>query len=571
MTTSPANTNSTGSYNAQTGDVIKSTATASNISKKYTPSNDDYNQPNTFDIHAAQLDLRERQANAAEQDAGLAGDLPNNNEAFLADNDPMAFDDTISTNVPGPDFDTTSTVDPVFLKQVEDFGGDLETAGAYGSGPKLTSEELLLYNEWQAGKHGQNLKWPALLASHRKLNPQGSEFGSPSPLFGGYDTLDGYSTDGWSDDAKQNLGLIQNKLNPQTAEGAQFETDRLANEARIAAEAAVADGDVKTDFLDYTFRGSNTENSLRQQNLDIKYYKVNFDNEYIKEDGTVRKDLAWSPEAQRGYNPQDYTHKTLFNPSSAYTTGTDASGKQAQTSTKFRTSLPQSLQGGSQSWTPEDKQEVANYLNTTIPGSENNELDYFPGEASDANPDGGQLKEYAPEFDNPKGGPTWVDTSDLDRVYGAGQGKAGFEKQINKQNANRAYKTIIGEWQSGFLTGGGSQSKAKSFVDKKISLMDSWGGKDNDLGGYKKMFKKDIKSRYTNLYGMYSPANNTKPVDKYTSFKSVFNDGKVTASTRVKDDRLTNAAGLAMSNNPMDSYTKQLKNSTKTWKDYYKN
>lgn len=568
MAITGANTNSTGDYKSQTGDVIKSTPTESNISKRYIPNDPSYGKQNNFDVLAAQTMLREQQANAALQDADLAGDLPNN-DAFLADNDPMAFDDTITTDVPGPNFDGKSTVDPIFGQQVEKFGDDLQAAGAHGSDGKLSSEEKVLYNEWASGKYGNDLKWNALLTSHRKLNPTGSVFGrEDGNEFGGYESLPGFSTDGWSDEGKKNLGSIQDQLNPQTASGVQFEKDRIANEERIAAESAV-DGDVKTDFMDYTFRGSNTENSLRQQNLDIKYYKVNFDNEYIKEDGTVRKDLAWSPEAQRGYNPQDYVNKTMFSSTSAYTTGTDASGKQAQTSTKFRTSLPQSLQGGPQSWTPEDKQEVANYLNTTIPGSENNELDYFPGEASDANPDGGQLKEYAPEFDNPKGGPTWVDTSDLDRVYGAGQGKAGFEKQINKQNANRAYKTIIGEWQSGFLTGGGSQSKAKSFVDKKISLMDSWGGKGNDLGGYKKMFKKDIKSRYTNLYGMYSPANNTIPVDKYTSFKSVFNDGKITASTRVKGDRLTNAVGLAKANNPMESYTKQLKNSTKTWKDYY--
>lgn len=558
MAITGANTNSTGAYKSQTGDVISSTATKSNISKKYIPNDPSYGKQDNFDVLTAQTMLREQQANAAEQDANLAGELPDNS-VFLADNDPMAFDDTITTGVSGPNFDVKPTVDPIFGQQFEEFGESLQAAGAYGETGTLAQQtKNEVKAKWMAGEYGR-VSWQVAWADYQKANP----------VYTGYENID---TSNWTS-GKNEFNKIQEQylgLTPQTVNAVQLEKDLQAQKERIEKREAGEEvaspesiPDIKTNFMDYTFRGSNTENSLRQQNLDIKYYKVNFDNEYIKEDGTVRKDLAWSPEAQRGYNPQDYINKTLFNPTSAYTTGTDASGKQAQTSTKFRTSFPATAS------TPENKQEMANYLNMTIPGSENNELDYFPGEASDANPDGGQLKEYAPEFDNPKGGPTWVDTSDLDRVYGAGQGKAGFEKQINKQNANRAYKTIIGEWQSGFLTGGGSQSKAKSFVDKKISLMDSWGGKDNDLGGYKNMFKKDIKSRYTNLYGMYSPANNTTPVDKYTSFKSVFNDGKVTASTRVKDDRLTNAVGLAMNNNPMDSYTKQLKNSTKTWKDYY--
>ena len=343
-------------------------------------------------------------------------------------------------------------------------------------------------------------------------------------------------------------------LNPSTAAAVQLEKDRIAKvEADKAAAAAVTNG------VPYRLRGSQTESSIKAANLNLTYYKVNPEtNEYITETGAVRSQLAWSPEAMRGYDPEKMSGKSLFNSKQTMNlSGADQFGQNAQTATKFETSFPKSGQAFANTF---DKPINAG-LNTDVKSNEN--------------PNGGEMEEFQPEFDNPKGGPSWISTAALDAAYGPGKGQSGVQEQYNMQNANRAFNIILKDWRSDHMTKGytaktdqaksTAKANAQGFIFQKKMLIDSWQGDGTSNGkfnDYKKMFKSDLDTRFKNMYsntGTLYGSQERKVKDDYTKYSSTKPGGN-----RVVGDKLIGGGGTGFGYTQKQNLTRQPNNSTST-------
>ena len=225
---------------------------------------------------------------------------------------------------------------------------------------------------------------------------------------------------------------------------------------------------VAPDLKDMNFRG-NLEQDSFGEGVDPKLYAVNESNQYFNPDTGAVRDLGFAPEVGRAPDP----HKMP--------TGT----------TGFQMHGFETYKSG-----PNTGKEIYN------------QNSMFPTEL----PKVTQEKKY---FKEVKGGPMYVNTSNPN-----GLNATGMQEQFSKQQANRAYNTIISDWQTKFLRAGMGDDKkqtagsnkaaqAHEFVKNKISIIDSWSGKNSDLGGYKDMFKEDLSQRYTNLYGAPTSSFNT--------------------------------------------------------------
>lgn len=395
------------------------------------------------------------------------------------------------------------------------------------------------------------------------------------------------------------IGDYLGSLLPQSAEAVQLEKDRIkAEKAAEAVEAKAAEALLPTP---YSLRGGPAaESAIKAANLKLTYYKVDpITNEYINESGAVRSDLAWSPEAMRGYAPESMTGKSLFNSKTSWKlTGTDEYGKNPQTATKFATSLPagydasaeakkaieiaRSQQENPEAWegidaatwggsfgADADHQGIANMTGLPVNVGMNTDAQ------TDENPDGGYMMQAMPEFDNPKGGPSWISTADLDAAYGPGKGQAGVQEQYNMQNANRAFNIILKDWRTNHMTTGytaktdqaksTAKANAQGFVYQKKALIDSWQGDGTSNGkfnDYKKMFKSDLDKRYKNMYSSSGTLSGFQPKvqkDTYTKYSSTQQGGD-----RVSGEQVRGGGGSGFGFMPQQNLTRQPSNTTST-------
>jgi len=257
---------------------------------------------------------------------------------------------------------------------------------------------------------------------------------------------------------------------------------------------------------DWIFRGNLDMKSMKAGGLDPKLYNVNNNNQYTDPATGKPRAIGWDPTVGRGLNDNDMLslgNKAFFQFDAQKIVPVIKDNKSLKITGNSQANKFKDNRGketwSSHSYFPTSNQPSNVVLPTptitTIPGNDLIQVSF---------PDKEQK-----QFKDVKGGPMFVETTKLNQ--------AGLQTQYNKQQSNRAYNSIIKEWQTTILRVDpkNSQVKAKAFIDKKTALIDSWQGPGGSgLGSYKKMFKQDLKDRYSNLYGSSTSPFNQKQIIK---------------------------------------------------------
>ena len=252
--------------------------------------------------------------------------------------------------------------------------------------------------------------------------------------------------------------------------------------------------------------------SMEDGGLDPKLYNVNNNNQYTDPATGLPRAIGWDPTVGRGLNDNDMLflgNKAFFQFNAQKIVPVIKDNKSLKITgnsqaNKFKDNR------GKETWSSHSYFPTSNQ-----PKPKTTEFQQAIAESKIKNPeafkDAGAWAntDNKKQFKDIKGGPMFVETTKLNQ--------AGLQTQYNKQQSNRAYNSIIKEWQTTILRADpkNSQVKAKEFIDKKTALIDSWQGPGGSgLGTYKNMFKQDLKDRYSNLYGSSTSPFNQKQIIK---------------------------------------------------------